>query len=256
MDLNVAKHKIVSYSRKKNPIYFCYHIHQVDLARVNTIRDVGIEFDSKLSFIRHINNITVSALKSLGFIIRNCNNFNNVNVLKSLFYGYVMSKLIYCSPVWHPLAFKCDGHYPDRGIDYNIILQRFNFVSLEQRQVFAIKFLFNLVQHNADCSDLLSQLSFLVPRQTSRQDITFYIDTARTSVLMKSPIYVMCSYFNKTSCNCDLYAELQTHSTKSVARLNIDAIKTLPHQLHHTPDRRLREKKQAHIATTPEVFQL
>ena len=122
------------------------------------------------------------------------------------------------------LAFKCDGHYPDRGIDYNILLQTFNFVSLEQRRaVFAIKFLFNLVQHNVDCSDLLSQLSFLVPRQTSRQDITFYIDTARTNVLIKSPIYVMCSYFNKISCNCDLYAD-SLNQVLNVARLNIDTI--------------------------------
>lgn len=59
-------------------------------------------FDSDLSFDYHIDKTAKSAYKMLGFIIRNADSFSDVNVIKSLYYAFVRSKLEYCAIVWNP----------------------------------------------------------------------------------------------------------------------------------------------------------
>jgi hypothetical protein len=48
--LNVSKCKVVSYSYKKSPLLFNYHIDNLILKRENTIKDLGIYFDERLNF--------------------------------------------------------------------------------------------------------------------------------------------------------------------------------------------------------------
>jgi hypothetical protein len=101
----------------------------VRLARVESVIDLGITFDNKLSFVPHINvDITFQALQALGFIIRFSTHFRNIDTLKLLYRAYVRSKLEYGSIIWDPsyqryvdkietiqrrflkfLAFKTDG---------------------------------------------------------------------------------------------------------------------------------------------------
>lgn len=62
--------------------------------RCELVKDLGILFDIKLSFIDHIV-VAKSAsiiIKILEFIIRNCNNFSSEQALKTYF-AYVQSKL-------------------------------------------------------------------------------------------------------------------------------------------------------------------
>ncbi len=47
--LNIKKSKIVSYGRKINHNY-PYYIDKVELEAVDSIKDLGVTFDSKLSF--------------------------------------------------------------------------------------------------------------------------------------------------------------------------------------------------------------
>ncbi|KAJ8915892.1 hypothetical protein NQ315_015505 [Exocentrus adspersus] len=50
----------------------------------SSFKDLGILFDNNISFAEHISNTVSSALKTQGFIIRNCNSFTNLNALKTL----------------------------------------------------------------------------------------------------------------------------------------------------------------------------
>lgn len=85
LNLNVGKCNVVSYSRKKYPILFNYKVDNTLLQRVQTIKDLGVTFDEKLSFNNHIENIVSSALKQLGFIIRTTSCLSNSDVLRTLF---------------------------------------------------------------------------------------------------------------------------------------------------------------------------
>ena len=58
---------------KKSELYmpFDYCINDCTLAKVSSIKDFGITFDSKLNFQEHIDKIYCEASKNIFFIIRN-----------------------------------------------------------------------------------------------------------------------------------------------------------------------------------------
>ena len=225
LNLNATKCKIMTYTRKQQPLQYPYSILGNILERVIVLKDLGVTFDSKLTFSHHVNTKILEAGRMFGFIVRNCRGFNDLSVLKTLFFSYVRSKLEYGSLIWNPyyityteniekvqkrflkyLNFKAEGYYPERGSDYNILLNRFQFESLKTRRIYAsLVFLFKLLRGGVDCPDLLYQLNFFVPRINSRQNVTFLCERARTNVMVKSPVNFMCSNFNKVSNNCDIF---------------------------------------------------
>lgn len=227
LNLNAAKCKIVTYTKKQSRYEHNYNIDGTVLDRQNSIKDLGIIFDSQLSFTQHINNKSSEATKMLGFIIRNCKTFTNILALKVLYFSYVRSKLEYGSIVWNPyysvhkltiekvqrkflkfLSYKTDGIYPERGFDHAILLDIFKFDSLEMRRCCSsLTFLYKLLHNKIDCPIIVSQIPFNVPRPHSRQNLTFYCNLARTNVLLKSPIQNMCENFNKLSDICDINSD-------------------------------------------------
>ena len=79
MHLNPKKCYHVSFSRKShnNLIKAVYFIDQEQIKEVDTIRDLGVTFDKKLTFVAHIDNIAKSASKMLGFVLRTCRSLKN-----------------------------------------------------------------------------------------------------------------------------------------------------------------------------------
>ena len=67
----------------------------------SSLKFLGIKFDDKLTFEKHICNITSSIAKKTG-LIRKCYKTlgNNYTVLKS-FYAFILPCFEYCSPVWY-----------------------------------------------------------------------------------------------------------------------------------------------------------
>lgn len=63
--LNSAKTKIVSFTRKTEDIHFSYRIHGDLLNREHQLCDLGVLFDSKLSFTAQTDRITRRALRTL-----------------------------------------------------------------------------------------------------------------------------------------------------------------------------------------------
>lgn len=74
LSLNASKCSVISFSKKRSPRFlFDYDLNHVHLTRVDLVRDYrGIGFDCSLSFNEHINIIANKALKTLGFVLRNC----------------------------------------------------------------------------------------------------------------------------------------------------------------------------------------
>lgn len=226
LDLNINKCRVLSFSRRAKPIQFNYCINNVPLQRCVSFRDLGVTFDSQFSFNTHIENITSSSLKTLGFIIRSCHHFESLICLKLLYNTLVRSKLEYCSSIWSPrynkyivaieyvqrkfakyLWFKDQHVYPIRGISNLTLNAEYNLTSLEDRRsICSLLFLYKLLHGLYNSPFLLSQINFAVPQANLRSFRFFHIPRANTNLLLKSPVFNMCSIFN-TSCNrCDIFA--------------------------------------------------
>ena len=222
--LNIGKCLVVTYSRKLSPIISHYLINNVNINRVGTVMDLGVLFDSELTFVPHIDNMVTKAYKVLGFIYRNAREFHQIRTLKILFFSLVRTRLEYGSVVWHSmykvhiqkiesvqrgflkfLAFRESGVYPSRGYCHSLLLSRFNIVSLNTRRIIShVRFLIHLINNKIDCIWLLSKINFSVPRYTTRQQNMFYCSSCRSNLLMMSPIVGMCRFFNNISMRCDL----------------------------------------------------
>ena len=86
----------------KNKIIFNYYIDNTVLQNVCAISDLGILFDSSLTFNSHLDNVCKESLKMLGFIFRNTKDFLNIDTIKLLYVSLVRSKLEYLTPIWCP----------------------------------------------------------------------------------------------------------------------------------------------------------
>lgn len=76
----------MSCSRKNLSVNYYYNINGTAICRCNEFVDVGVTMDTKLTlFVPHIVSVTNSALKTLGFIIRNSRDFKDRHCTKLLF---------------------------------------------------------------------------------------------------------------------------------------------------------------------------
>lgn len=116
----------------------------------SNIKDLGVLFDSKLSFYNNCEYITKRAYKMLGFISRSLNKFREMKTYFTLYNLYIRSILEYCSPVWTPhyqdyidtiervqknftrMIYR-KFHFPYET--YNMRLIRLDMLSLENRRI-------------------------------------------------------------------------------------------------------------------------
>lgn len=139
--LNVKKCSVMSFTCKKNVIEYPYSVGNVLLKREVVHKDVGVLFDPKLTFNLHIDKITKDAYKMLGFVIRCCKKFDNLDAIVAVYRSLVLSRLEYACVIWSPhYATKIDqlervqrkflkffyykrfGTYPQRGFDNQTLL--------------------------------------------------------------------------------------------------------------------------------------
>ena len=232
LELNKSKCMVMTFSKKTKPLMFNYTVDGTTLHRPEVIQDLGVTFDPKLSFVNHVQQITQSAFKSLGFVLRNGREFADSETLKILYMAYCRSRLEYASVVWSPihnihisaleniqrrflknLAHICDGVYPPRGYPQELLLSRFNMSSLLIRRTeHSIILLFNIVNGTCDCPAILFNIPIKVNRINSRRKNTFYLPTARTSCAAKSPLLQL--LFNYADIENDI--DIFSSSVKSI----------------------------------------
>lgn len=224
--LNSNKCKVMTVTRKRNIILFDYSIDRVVLERASSVADLGVVFDHELRFSDHIFDISTRANKILGFVLRSVGGFADQEVLISLFNALVRSRLDYGSVVWDPLYnihiivlesvqrrflkylyYRKHRVYPPRGYDHKLLLDEFNTLPLSiHREIANLKFLYKLVHQLIDCKALYNKLQFYAPRPASRSHHRFYNVAARTNVMVNSPIFRMCTQYNKVSDAVDIYS--------------------------------------------------
>jgi hypothetical protein len=66
------------------------------------VKELGVTFDSELSFVPHIRSVVSSCFKTNGFVVRNSKFFLESSTLITLFSALVRSKIEYASVIWFP----------------------------------------------------------------------------------------------------------------------------------------------------------
>ena len=102
MKFNPSKCKVLSVTRRFNPVVFDYRISGSSLEHVGVFKDLGVVIDKTLSFSSHINELVMKCNKVCGFIKRSVGFNAPVEVKVQLFKSLCLPLLDYCSPVWSP----------------------------------------------------------------------------------------------------------------------------------------------------------
>ena len=71
MEFNPSKCQVVQVTGSRKPINATYRLHSETLETVSCVRYLGVDVSSNLSWCSHIDRITDTAHKTLGFVKRN-----------------------------------------------------------------------------------------------------------------------------------------------------------------------------------------
>lgn len=231
MTLNAAKCYHITFTRKKLIQPSAYHLNGITLQKVDTIRDLGVQLDSQLSFINHFDTIVAKANKMSGFVKRTCKEFRSIGTLKVLYNSLVRSILEYASPAWNPAyrvhidRIECiqkkftrylryRSQTCNREADYPQRLCHFKMSSLEQRRSCSdLIFLYKTLHNLANVPELVSEIGLIVSRRTSYRSNfkteTFQMPKTRTNLGRSAPLYRLLSSYNKLSTrtnNLDIFS--------------------------------------------------
>ena len=206
--LNPDKCVYMQLTRRKASIPSIYSLEAIVLAKVDTHKDVGVLFDTTLSFSNHVSQICTTTAKTLGCIIRMAKELHTKEVVILLFNAFVRSGLEYASVVWYPhyasqknaleliqrrflkyLTFRLTDNYPSRSIDYNYLLELHSTDSRStRREQSSALFMQKLLNNKVDSPYLLNKINFRVPQSNSRNMKTFYNSQTRTNLAFKAPL--------------------------------------------------------------------
>lgn len=228
----------MSFSRKRNCVNSCYTLNNININKVNSIRDLGVIFDSSLIFDKHIDDIISKASKALGFIMRSSTNFQNIKAIKILYCAYVRSHLEYASQVWNPryeiyksriervqkkfLRFL-DFKTRQKLHNYDERCHRYHFLPLDiRRNIDDICFLSKIVNGSVDCPDLLSSIKLRTDLLNFRRRPLLNIPIVRTNYRQNSYLVRCLKAFNKLDPDIDLFCTSATSIRRTIASLFFD----------------------------------
>ena len=218
MTLNITKCHVITFCHGKTPVIFNYNIDGTNLERVDSIRDLGVIFDSKMSFIPHIDSLISKSRSRLGFIFRNTSAFS-IDTLRVLYVSLVKPILNYASSLWSPFyrvhidrieavqrrflqycGFKLG--IPRDEWTYGDLMARLNIASLEvDRDISDLCILFKLISGEIFCPGLLQQLHFRIPNRNTRNHDLFLVPHHVSNYTFNSPLSRFSRLANRVDCD-------------------------------------------------------
>lgn len=241
MLLNAKKCYHVKFTRKTQALSHAYYVDSHEISEVENVKDLGVTFDKKMTFVPHLDNVIKRSSKMLGFMLRNSKGFRD-NRTKILLYNSLVRSIIeYCSVVWRP-------HYANQALrlercqkrfvwhlaflngiakkirSYKCRLERFNMKTLQHRtRINEAMFASKILQHQIDCPRLLALIRFNVPSRIPRKPITPLCPPLRKTVLgANSPCARLSRVVNSLSDSIDFHFD--SEPTKKRILSNIISI--------------------------------
>lgn len=233
---NTAKCCVCTFSRSFAPLHAQYFLGVVPIDRVFSVRDLGVVFDTHLTFHEHIRTLAEVCFRRLGFVIRNCKDFYDLGAIKLVFNALVRSKIEASSVVWNPyectyalilekiqkafLRFaykKMYGYYPFL-YPTKFLLGTLGYNSLEvRRNNNLLLTMCKILRGESDCLELVGGVVRLfvpdVPRIALRPRLRplLAVPAARTVSRKNSPLPRALRLLNAlltSAPDCDLFASL------------------------------------------------
>jgi hypothetical protein len=231
--ININKCSCISFTRKKRIINFEYFINNIKIAKSASVKDLGVQMDSKLSFSDHTELIKNKAYKSLGFVLRVGRPFSDIDCLKVLYYCYVRSILEYCSIIWNPqyitysqslekMQEKFTKHLnfrtQYRSNSYGESCRYHRLVTLSNRRILAdMSFLHGICNGYIDSPELASKLlSFCAPKVRTRHTKLFAVTSSKTNYAQNGLVNRLHRTFNNKFNSTDIF-----HCSKSLFRRDV-----------------------------------
>lgn len=221
--LNMNKCSVITFTRNLAPINYDYTMNSQILARVNHIKDLGVIFDSKLSFSKHIDYIVSKCNQMLGFVTRICSDFRSIKAIKAVYFAYVFSRLNFASVVWSPyynlyinrlevvqnrfvrfLNWKVNGVYNVESVSQTRQLLGLSTLQTRRKKIDLI-FFFKILNHLVDAPDLLSQVKFRIPASNTRLLKAFQVEKFNSNLGNNSPVARMSSFYNTICQEIDIF---------------------------------------------------
>lgn len=207
LSLNASKCKTMSVTLKRNPVQYVYTVDGTVLEKVDTMRDLGVILDSKLTFSTHVDFIISKARRALGVLMRSfqfCHGHNGQlkeGAVMTAFSANVRSVLEFGSQIWSGaakthldriehvqhkfllwLAHRTATGRMSSDLSYDALLALFKLPSLAFRRLqHDITLLHSIIRSRSDSMYLLSCFSIHVPSRTTRYRATFHESVARVN---------------------------------------------------------------------------
>lgn len=216
LSLNVKKCVVMSYTKRINCINFPYNINGNILERRDTMRDLGVIYDSKINFNEHVENVCRKARRMLGFMMRVGKHFRDPRTFTCLYNSLVRSHVEYASVIWNPhsaqqklkvervqhkflrfVSMKCFGAIASDAINYADVEERLKLDTLElRRDIIDIKFTTKSFNDYIDGQTFLHNFT-LAQQRITRSKYVFEVKVSRTDLGKYSVINRLMTTFNK-----------------------------------------------------------
>jgi hypothetical protein len=217
MYLNIEKCFVITFTNKHQGIVNDYSIDGQVLKRTYIAKDLGIIFDSQLSFRVHYQEMVTKANQLLGFILRSTKDFKRIHSILYLFNTLIRSILEYGSVIWSPyysvhieniervqrkcLRILCYRQHLGRATpNYEARLVRFNVQKLEvRRQYFDFVHIYKIIHTIFDVPNLLAEISFNIRFSARRANKTglFALQVYRNNTSLYNPLVRMARQCNE-----------------------------------------------------------
>jgi hypothetical protein len=217
LSLNTKKCTTMSFTKKSSIKNFYYNVRGSVLEKVDKMRDLGVIFDSKLTFNHHVCHLFSSCVRLLGFILRTTADFHDAGSTISLFNSLIRSRLEYCSVIWSPhqlnqtlklekLQKKMVKSLYYRNLipnapsefNYEACCEIFRINSLQERRVFSdLKLVIKTFSNEIDTESYIDNFNIHVPQRSFRNTTTFSLSSSKTNLGKFSIFNRICDNFNK-----------------------------------------------------------
>lgn len=185
--------------RRREAISNDYFLDSIVILRVSVVRDLGVYFDSHLSFSHHVCQMVGSTIRLLGMISRLTREFLNPICIIRLFSSLIRSRLEFASVVWNSITMTYalqienvqkrfirivyDRYFQRRCYyDYAYILGNLGLQKLSSRRTARDLLLMHKIIHGQIDSSLVCSFNFHVPVLSANTHACFILIHRRSSV--------------------------------------------------------------------------
>jgi hypothetical protein len=226
LQLNVKKCATLSFTRKtSSKINFFYNINGTALMKVTEMKDLGITFDTKITFNSHINELYSNCLRLVGFILRTTVDFRDPASTLSIFNALIRSRMEYASCIWNPhqlnhslllekiqkkivraLFFRKLIPNSPEEFNYQQCCLALNINSLaKRRKLNDIKLVLQSFSNQVDTETFIQNFNISVPSRTVRNFQLFIPSRAKTDLGKFSVFNRAITAFNDFCFDIDLF---------------------------------------------------